>query len=124
GFAEDMEELEDWNLWTRYTLVDDFAYAEKTTSIYRVPADLQAAAERKTRLDTAYLGALARQADLPITLTPRQIAYLGYPYARTQLVRILKSRGLALPGPEQMEAPTIATGEVTLVRGQRFVDAR
>ena len=39
GFAEDMDQLEDWNLWTRYTLEDDFVLVEKTTSKYRVPAD-------------------------------------------------------------------------------------
>ncbi|MEO8848820.1 MAG: glycosyltransferase family 2 protein, partial [Casimicrobiaceae bacterium] len=36
GFAEDMDQLEDWNLWTRYTLDDDFLLVEKTTSKYRV----------------------------------------------------------------------------------------
>ena len=37
--AVDMDQLEDWNLWTRYTLEDDFVMVDKTTSKYRVPAD-------------------------------------------------------------------------------------
>ena len=54
GFAEDMDQLEDWNLWTRYTLEDDFVLVEKTTSKYRVPADTRVAAERQALLDRAY----------------------------------------------------------------------
>src|SRR6185312_5733933 len=54
GFAEDMDQLEDWNLWTRYTLADAFVMVEKTTSKYRVPADAYAAAGRQALLDRAY----------------------------------------------------------------------
>jgi len=49
GFAEDMDQLEDWNLWTRYTLEDDFAFIEKTTSKYRVPAHAPAGRPRHVR---------------------------------------------------------------------------
>ena len=54
GFAEDMDQLEDWNLWTRYTLEDDFVLVEKTTSKYRVPAGARDAAGRQELLDRAY----------------------------------------------------------------------
>ena len=58
GFAEDMDQLEDWNLWTRYTLEDDFLLVEKTTSKYRVPASAREAAARQALLDRAYRDAV------------------------------------------------------------------
>jgi GT2 family glycosyltransferase len=74
GFAEDMEQLEDWNLWTRYTLHDDFALVRKTTSKYRVPADQVAAAARYRALGEAYPEALARQREIVFEVNPRLIA--------------------------------------------------
>ncbi|HSJ96361.1 MAG TPA: glycosyltransferase, partial [Myxococcota bacterium] len=67
GFAEDMDQLEDWNLWTRYTIEDDLVTVEKTTSKYRVPDDAREAAERQARLDAAYPDAVARQRALTLT---------------------------------------------------------
>src|SRR5207249_3936601 len=61
GFAEDMDQLEDWNLWTRYTLEDDFVLVEKTTSKYRVPASAREAAAGQTRLDRGYRDAVERE---------------------------------------------------------------
>src|SRR6185503_17108159 len=58
GFAEDMDQLEDWNLWTRYTLDDDFLLVDKTTSKYRVPASAREAASRQALLDEAYRDAV------------------------------------------------------------------
>ncbi|MBL0143146.1 MAG: glycosyltransferase [Betaproteobacteria bacterium] len=84
GFAEDMDQLEDWNLWTRYTLEDDFVLVEKTTSKYRVPADTRGAASRQTLLDGAYLDARARQDALRVTMSPRAISNMAERYARTQ----------------------------------------
>ncbi len=92
GFAEDMDQLEDWNLWTRYTLDDDFVLVEKTTSKYRVPADAFAAAERQERLDRAYVDALERQRAMRLTLSPRAIAEMAEAYARQQAV-VLVTRG-------------------------------
>jgi GT2 family glycosyltransferase len=66
GFNESMDQLEDWNLWTRYTANDDFAMVDKTTSIYRVPADPGRAATRQAALDAAYEYAVRLQADIPI----------------------------------------------------------
>jgi GT2 family glycosyltransferase len=84
GFAEDMDQLEDWNLWTRYTLEDDFVMVEKTTSKYRVPANSRIAAERQALLDRAYRDALERQRALHVTLSPRQISDMADAYARGQ----------------------------------------
>ncbi|HEY2630650.1 MAG TPA: glycosyltransferase [Usitatibacter sp.] len=94
GFAEDMDQLEDWNLWTRYTLEDDFVLLEKTTSKYRVPANSRVAAERQALLDKAYLDALERQRSLHVTLSPRQISEMADTYVRGQAVMVVTRNDL------------------------------
>jgi len=74
GFAEDMDQLEDWNLWTRYTLDDDFLFVAKVTSKYRVPAEQHISVERQRALDEAYQDALDRQKTMRFVTTPRDIA--------------------------------------------------
>jgi glycosyltransferase involved in cell wall biosynthesis len=92
GFAEDMDQLEDWNLWTRYTLEDDFVFVEKTTSKYRVPAGARDAAGRQERLDRAYQDAVERQRELRVTLSPREISWMAEDYAQSQsLVMVSRS---------------------------------
>ena len=86
GFAEDMDQLEDWNLWTRYTLQDDFVLVGKTTSKYRVPAEAQVAADRQELLDRAYADALERQRGMRVTFSPREISEMADLYARRQTV--------------------------------------
>ena len=92
GFAEDMDQLEDWNLWTRYTIQDDFVHVEKTTSKYRVPADAREAAERQAKLDAAYRGAIERQRSLQLTLSARDVAEMADAYLRSQSV-VVVTRG-------------------------------
>ncbi len=82
GFAEDMDQLEDWNLWTRYTIEDDFACVEKTTSKYRIPDDPRAAADRQAKLDAAYGPAVERQRQLRLTLSPPEIAQMAERYSK------------------------------------------
>jgi GT2 family glycosyltransferase len=89
GFAEDMDHLEDWNLWTRYTLQDAFVLVEKTTSKYRVPAETRGAAERQALLDRAYADALERQRRLVITASPRDISEMADAYARSQALMMV-----------------------------------
>ena len=86
GFAEDMDQLEDWNLWTRYTLEDDFLLVPKTTSKYRVPAEAHVAADRQAMLDRAYANALERQRQMRVTLSPRELSEMAEAYARSQTV--------------------------------------
>ncbi len=92
GFAEDMDQLEDWNLWTRYTLADAFVLVEKTTSKYRVPADRHAAAGRQALLDRAYADALERQRAMQVAFSPREISEMADAYARSQTV-VMVTRG-------------------------------
>ncbi len=89
GFAEDMDQLEDWNLWTRYTLEDDFVLVEKTTSKYRIPADAFIAADRQALLDRAYADALERQRALRLTLSPREISEMTDAYVRNEALMMV-----------------------------------
>ncbi|WP_181591899.1 glycosyltransferase family 2 protein [Mesorhizobium atlanticum] len=54
GFHEDMDLLEDWNLWCRFSALGSFAFCEKLTSIYRVPADPAVVASRQRGFDESY----------------------------------------------------------------------
>ena len=89
GFAEDMDQLEDWNLWTRYTLADDFVLVEKTTSKYRVPAGAREAAGRQQLLDRAYRDAVERQRAMRITTSPREITEMVDAYVRSQSLLVV-----------------------------------
>ncbi|MDQ6619581.1 MAG: glycosyltransferase [Pseudomonadota bacterium] len=91
GFAEDMDQLEDWNLWTRYTLENDFVMVEKTTSKYRVPAAVKEAAGRQELLDRAYRDAVERQRLMRLTLSPLDISRMAENYMRSQSL-VLVSR--------------------------------
>jgi len=73
GFDEELDNLEDWNLWTRYSLIHDFKYIPKTTSIYRVPADRKILQARQSNLDVYYKQAVEKQKDLCIETNPAQI---------------------------------------------------
>ncbi|MGE5095276.1 MAG: glycosyltransferase family 2 protein [Betaproteobacteria bacterium] len=92
GFAEDMDQLEDWNLWTRYTLEDALVMVAKTTSKYRVPSDMRLAAGRQALLDRAYAEALERQRRMQVTFSPREISEMAEAYARRQTV-VMVTRG-------------------------------
>jgi GT2 family glycosyltransferase len=83
GFAEDMEQLEDWNLWTRYTMQDDFVQVRKTTSKYRVPAEMSHNAERQGKLDDAYKDAVARQGEMKFSADPVLVRQLALDYVRS-----------------------------------------
>lgn len=52
GFDESLEYLEDWDLWLRYSRKYDFLQIEKTTSIYRVPADTNKSRERQKKFNS------------------------------------------------------------------------
>jgi GT2 family glycosyltransferase len=83
GFAEDMDQLEDWNLWTRYTLEDEFVLVEKTTSKYRVPSSVREAAARQALLDRAYRDAIERQKTLRLLVSPQDIARMADAHLRS-----------------------------------------
>ena len=122
GFLEDMEQLEDWNLWTRYTLADDFVLVPKTTSKYRVPGDEAAYAERYARLGQAFPDARERQRQLQVTLSPRQVVEMAQAYV-----------SMFGEQPQMPAVPKVAVANATLapadyqpkvVRGVRFTNQK
>ncbi|GAA6152955.1 glycosyltransferase [Pseudoteredinibacter isoporae] len=54
GFDTSLDQLEDWNLWVRYSLHDDFLFVPEVTSKYRVPKGLRAALLRQRDLLDSY----------------------------------------------------------------------
>lgn len=54
GFDPELDNLEDWNLWVRYSQELDFRLIEKVTSLYRVPACVQQASDRRDTLISYY----------------------------------------------------------------------
>lgn len=73
GFDETLDNLEDWNLWTRYSLQRDFMLVEKVTSLYRVPDDMEQLIKRQKNLDGYYEQAVLKQNDMPVSLTPAAV---------------------------------------------------
>lgn len=53
GLDETVDALEDWDLWVRYAQYTDFAFVDKTTSIYRVPFEKKENEVRQKTLDDA-----------------------------------------------------------------------
>lgn len=53
GFDENIDALEDWDLWIRFSLKYNFFHIERTTSIYRVPYNLQITKERQDFLNSS-----------------------------------------------------------------------
>lgn len=61
GFAVEMDALEDWDLWVRYTSKKPFKFVEKTTSLFRTPHDLNERAKRHKVLHDSYPLAIKKQ---------------------------------------------------------------
>jgi len=73
GFDLDLENLEDWNLWVRYSLKSDFKLISKVTSLYRVPDQLEKALKRQAVLDDYYAKAKTKHDLLKVELTLPEI---------------------------------------------------
>lgn len=54
GFQPEIDYLEDWNLWLRYAYLNQFKYIEKTTSLYRVPAEVSINTRRSKAFDESF----------------------------------------------------------------------
>jgi GT2 family glycosyltransferase len=92
GFDRELDQLEDWNLWTRYALADDFIFVPKTTSKYRVPANSKQSAARQSQLDAAYQIVKAKQAQMRIETTPFAVSAMVEDYLRNEsLIHISKT---------------------------------
>jgi len=68
GFDLELDNLEDWNLWTRYSCFCEFKYIAKTTSIYRVPLDEKQKKERESMMNHYHKTALSKQNEMILGL--------------------------------------------------------
>ncbi|MDE2517132.1 MAG: glycosyltransferase [Rhodospirillales bacterium] len=60
GFQEDMDALEDWNLWLRYAWNNRFVHVAKVTSLFRTPAEDAKREAREDIFNIAYEAAKER----------------------------------------------------------------
>ena len=67
GFSPDLDNLEDWNLWTRYSALTTFTYIKKTTSAFRTPASPPAFERRNIDMADYYASAVAKQSGIYMT---------------------------------------------------------
>lgn len=73
GFDLDLDALEDWHLWIKYSLDADFKYISKTTSLYRTPNNPREAKKRQAHLDRYYQAVLDKQKEMSVVKTPREL---------------------------------------------------
>lgn len=83
GLDESLDNLEDWNLWTRYSLESDFELIPKVTSLYRVPAHTGTLVDRQKSLDRYYAAAVEKQREMRVTLSPAEIMEMSQELSRT-----------------------------------------
>jgi GT2 family glycosyltransferase len=103
GFDLSLENLEDWNLWVRYSLKHDFLLIPKVTSLYRVPNDVDKALQRQLVLNDYYAKALAKNSEVKVELSPTEIIQIAQELNRQNNVigvssSLLKRIVLRLPG--------------------------
>lgn len=64
GFNENLQRLEDWDLWVRYASQSDFIFVNEVTSLYRKPADRTTIASRNLEHDQFYFVAREKQSEI------------------------------------------------------------
>lgn len=89
GFDPELDNLEDWNLWVRYSLKHDFLMVPKVTSLYRVPAEADKAIDRQGVLDDYYAIAQAKHAQLKVELSPPEILKLAEQLSRELYIGVI-----------------------------------
>jgi GT2 family glycosyltransferase len=94
GFDPELDNLEDWNLWVRYSLNSDFLMVPKVTSLYRVPADVEKATQRQEVLDNYYAIAQAKHATLRLELSPPQVLQLAEQLSRELYIGVIPTSAL------------------------------
>jgi len=86
GFDLGLENLEDWNLWTRFATTTNFRFVEKATSIYRAPASRAIDTARQEKLDEYYRVAKARQKYMSFQISPDELFESFEQFARDHYV--------------------------------------
>lgn len=73
GLDEELDNLEDWEMWTRYAMQNKYLYVPKTTSIYRVPAKINDYKERQEEIDSYYKKAQEKIFSNTIIIEPKDL---------------------------------------------------
>lgn len=73
GLDESIDALEDWDLWIKFSLKYNFYHTEKTTSIYRVPANSNLTEERQIFLNSSIEYLMKKHKNDVISLSPSDI---------------------------------------------------
>ena len=94
GFDPELDNLEDWNLWVRYSLHDNFRMIPKVTSLYRVPAVSTHASGRQKVLDDYYAIAQAKHATLRLEVSPPQVLAMANELSRELYVATVSASWL------------------------------
>lgn len=94
GFDTELDNLEDWNLWVRYSLKYDFKMLPKVTSLYRVPAVKETAIERQQILDDYYAKAQAKHAKFRVEMSPNEVLKAAETLSRELYITFLPTRKL------------------------------
>ena len=73
GFDLELDNLEDWEMWQRYSTENTYLYVPKTTSLYRVPAKQENYKERQEELNSYYEKAKERINSRNIIIKPEEL---------------------------------------------------
>ena len=73
GMDEELDNLEDWEMWQRYSVENAYLYVPKTTSLYRVPAKQENYKQRQEELDSYYNAAKAKIDSRNIVIRPEEL---------------------------------------------------
>lgn len=73
GFDLSLDNLEDWELWQRYSASNSFYYVPKVTSVYRVPSKAESYSKRQEEIDAYYKLARNKILNRNIIIKPEEL---------------------------------------------------
>jgi glycosyltransferase involved in cell wall biosynthesis len=105
GFDLKLDQLEDWDLWIRYSLHNDFKFIDQITSFSRIPMDKTKYKQRIVHLNEYYDIVVNKQKDMTLTTNPFTIiedaeelnAYLNIQNKKSYFKNLWYALGLAEP---------------------------
>lgn len=73
GMDEELDNLEDWEMWARFGMENKYLYIPKATSLYRVPAKNETFEERQKEIDSYYKKAQEKILSRNIKMTAKDL---------------------------------------------------
>ncbi len=94
GFDEKLDNLEDWDLWVRYSTKTDFAYIDKVTSYYHVPYKNEIKKKRLAKFKSYYPYLYCKfenyKVESNVASLNRDVMYIIREYKTKGLIRYLR----------------------------------